>query len=227
MRTLLTALIVALISTVAVAQTSIGFRGGYGSSNIRTDKELNAISDQFDNSSALSFGVFADIPFGDIISFRPGVELNRRGTTLAITGDQQIFGVNIPIGAQAKTRFTYVDVPLLFQATLPTEGMFKPYAFAGGSLGYATSGNIRTTATAIIEFNLMTTDIDLEAINYERFHAAAIGGLGVKANLAPGFNAFIEGRFEQSLTQPYDVPVVAAQTGFKGINFGAGVAISL
>jgi len=227
MRNLLTALIVALISSFAIAQTSIGFRGGYGSSNIRTDKELDAIADQFDNSSALSFGVFADIPFGDIISFRPGVELNRRGTTLAVTGDQQVFGVNLPIGAQAKTRFTYIDVPLLFQATLPTEGIIKPYAFAGGSLGYATSGNIRTTATAIIEFNLMTTNIDLDAINYERFHAAAIGGLGVKANLAPGFNAFIEGRFEQSLTQPYNVPVIAAQTGFKGVNFGAGIAITL
>jgi len=227
MRNLLTALIVALISSFAIAQTSIGFRGGYGSSNIRTYKELDAIADQFDNSSALSFGVFADIPFGDIISFRPGVELNRRGTTLAVTGDQQVFGVNLPIGAQAKTRFTYIDVPLLFQATLPTEGIIKPYAFAGGSLGYATSGNIRTTATAIIEFNLMTTNIDLDAINYERFHAAAIGGLGVKANLAPGFNAFIEGRFEQSLTQPYNVPVIAAQTGFKGVNFGAGIAITL
>ncbi|WP_020570341.1 porin family protein [Neolewinella persica] len=227
MRTLLTALIVALISTFAIAQTSIGFRGGYGSSNIRTDKELDAIADQFDNSSALSFGVFADISFGEIISFRPGLELNRRGTTLAVTGDQRVFGINLPIGAQAKTRFTYVDVPLLFQATLPTEGMIKPYAFAGGSLGYATSGNIRTTATAIIEFNLMTTDIDLDAINYERFHAAAIGGLGVKANLAQGFSAFIEGRFEQSLTQPYNVPVVAAQTGFKGVNFGAGVTFTL
>ena len=227
MRTLLTTLIIAVISSFAVAQTAIGFRGGYGSSNIRTDKELDAIADQFDNSSALSFGVFADIFFGNIISFRPGVELNRRGTTLAITENPEIFGINIPLGARAKTRFTYIDVPLLFQATLPTEGMIKPYAFAGGSLGYATSGNIRTTATAIIEFNLMTSEIDLDAINFDRFHAAAIGGLGVKATLAPGFNAFIEGRFEQSLTQPYDLPVVAAKTGFKGVNFGAGVAISL
>lgn len=227
MRTLLTTLILAVVSSFAIAQTSIGFRAGYGSSNIRTDKELDAIADQFDNSSALSFGVFADIPFGNVISFRPGVELNRRGTTLALNESPEIFGVNIPLGAQAKTRFTYIDVPLLFQATLPTEGVIKPYAFAGGSLGYATTGNIRTTATAIIEFNLMTSEIDLDAINYERFHAAAIGGLGVRANLAPGFNAFVEGRFEQSLTQPYDVPVVAAQTGFKGVNFGAGVAISL
>lgn len=227
MRTLLTTLIIAVLSSFAIAQTSIGFRGGYGTSNIRTDKELDAIGDQFDNSSAMSFGVFADIPFGEVISFRPGLEFNRRGTTLAITENPEVFGVNIPLGARAKTRFTYIDVPLLVQATLPTEGIIKPYAFAGGSLGYATGGNIRTTATAIIEFNLMTTDIDLDAINYERFHAAAIGGLGVRATLAPGFNAFIEGRFEQSLTQPYDVPVVAAQTGFKGINFGAGVAISL
>lgn len=227
MRTLFTILIVALLSSFAIAQTSIGFRGGYGNSTIRTDKELDAVADQFDNSSALSFGIFADIPFGNIISLRPGIELNRRGTTFAVTDNPEIFGSNLPIGAQAKTRFTYIDIPLLVQATLPTEGMIKPYAFAGGSLGYATSGNIRTTTTAIIEFSLMTSEIDLDAINYERFHAAAIGGLGVKAALAPGFNVFIEGRFEQSLTQPYDVPAISAQTGFKGVNFGAGVAITL
>lgn len=227
MRTLLFTLVLALVSSFAFAQTSIGFRGGYGSSNLRADSELDIVADQFDNASTMSFGVFADIPLGNVLSFRPGLELNRRGTSLIIEGDQEIFGINIPLGAQAKTRFSYVDLPLLLQATLPTEGAVKPYAFAGGSLGYATGGNIRTTATAIIEFNLMTSSIDLDAINYERFHAAAVGGLGVQFDLAPTFSAFVEGRFEQSLTQPYDVPVVAAQTGFKNANFGAGVAFKL
>lgn len=227
MRIFLTTLIVAIATTFALAQTTIGVRAGYGNSNLRTDNELDVISDQFESSSAMSFGAFVDIPFGNVFSFRPGIELNRRGTTINIDADQDVFGINVPLGAQTKTRFTYVDVPLIFQATLPTEGGIKPYAFAGASLGYATGGNLRTTATALIEFNLMSSDIDLEAINYERFHAAAVGGLGVKAQIAPGFNAFIEGRYEQSLTEPYDVPLLTAKTGFKGVNFGAGVTFAL
>ncbi|MEM9929412.1 MAG: porin family protein, partial [Bacteroidota bacterium] len=163
MRTLLTTLIFALVSSFAFAQTSIGFRGGYGSSNLRADSELDLVADQFDATSSFSFGVFANVPLGEVLSFRPGLELNRRGTSLQIDADQSVFGINVPIGAQAKTRFSYVDIPLLLQATLPAEGAIKPYAFAGGSLGYATGGNIRTTATAIIEFNLMTSSIDLGA----------------------------------------------------------------
>jgi len=227
MRTLLTSLLLVFATTFAVAQTAIGIRAGYGASNLRTDSDLDAISDRFDNASALSFGAFVDIPLGKVISLRPGIELNRRGTSLNIDADQQVFGINVPLGAQAKTRFTYIDVPLLLQATLPTEGKLKPYAFGGASLGYATGGNLRTTARAIIEFNLMSSPINLDAINYERFHVAAVGGLGIRAELAPGFNAFVEGRFEQSLTEPYDVPLLTAKTGFKGVNFGAGVSFAL
>jgi len=230
----LSTFLLAFVGTFAFAQpeatpskVTFGFRAGCGNSNIRTDGGFDAVSDRFGNTSALSFGVFADIPFGDIVSFRPGLELNRRGTILNVVADQEVFGINVPLGARAKTRFTYVDVPLLVQAKLPTTGLIQPYAFAGASFGYATGGNLRTTSTAIIEFNLMSTDIDLEAINYERFHVAAIGGLGVKFALSPGFGAFVEGRYEQSLTSPYDVPLATAKTGFKGVNFGAGFTFSL
>jgi hypothetical protein len=73
----------------------------------------------------------------------------------------------------------------------------------------------------------MSTDIDLESINFERFHVAAIGGLGAKVAISPSFGAFVEGRYEQSLTEPYDVPLATAKTGFKGVNFGAGFIFSL
>lgn len=227
MRTLFITLLLAFVCTCVSAQTEIGFRTGYGFSNLRGDKELDLVADQFSSASTLSAGVFVSIPLSEHISFRPGLEVNRRGTSLALAENVDVFGVNLPFGAVAKTRFTYVDVPLLFEAKLPTGSGIQPYAFGGASLGYATGGNLRTTARAIVEFNLLTTDIDLEAINYERFHVAAVGGLGVKAELAPGFSAFVEGRFEQSLTQPYDVPVLQAKTGFKGVNFGAGVAFAL
>lgn len=227
MRTLFTLLTIAFFSGFAIAQTSIGVRAGYGSSGLRTDTELDLVSDQLDNSSSASAGIYLEHAFSDVISLRTGVEMNRRGTVLSLGQDANVFGTTVRFGAQAKTRFTYIDVPLLAQAHLPTNGAFSPYVFGGASLGYAVQGNVRTTATALFEFNLATTDIDLDAINYERFHVAAVGGVGVKAKVSDQLSFFAEGRFEQSLTQPYDVPIVAARTGFKGVNFGAGVTFTL
>lgn len=216
-----------LISATATAQVNLGLRASYGFSDLRTDSELDAVSDQFSNASSLSFGLIAELPVSDLFSVRSGLEVNRRGTTLALGEDATIFGATVPFGAEAKTRFTYIDVPVLAQINIPTGSAIQPYVFAGPTFGYATTGNVRTTATAIVTFNLMTTDVDLDAINYERFHVAAMGGLGVRAALGEQLTVFAEGRFEQSLSQPYDVPLLDARTGFKGTQFGAGFMFAL
>lgn len=227
MRNLLFFLCLSFLSTVAFAQSSLGLRASYGFSDLLTDSELDAISEQFDNASSLSFGIIAEIPFGEVFSLRSGIELNRRGTTLTLGREANVFGAAVPFGAEAKTRFTYVDIPLLAQVNIPMGGAIQPYAFVGPSFGYATNGNVRTTTTAVVTFSLMTTGVDLDDIDYERFHVAAMGGLGVRAQLGEQLSAFIEGRYEQSLTEPYDVPLLEAQTGFKGVQFGAGFMLRL
>ncbi len=228
MRIILSFLLFAVFSATGFAQLQLGLRASYGFSDIRTDSELDAISDQFSNASSLSFGLIAELPITSALSLRSGLEINRRGTTAELGQDAQIFGASIPFGAEAKTRFTYVDVPVLAQYNLPVGGgALTPYVFAGPSFGVATQGNIRTTATALISFNLMTTDIDLDEIDYERMHVAAVGGLGLKLGLGDQLIAFAEGRYEQSLSQPYDVPVLDAKTGFKGFQFGAGFMFKL
>lgn len=227
MRSLFTLVALAICTTFLAAQTSIGLRGAYGFSGLRTDADLDLISDQLDNASALSVGLYLEQAFSPVFSLRSGVELNRRGTVLNLNQDANVFGSQIRFAARAQTRFTYLDVPVLAQVYLPTNSRAKPYAFGGASLGYAVKGNVRTRATALVEFDLATSNIDLDAIDYERFHAAAIAGIGVKAQMSDILSLFAEGRFEQSLTQPYDVPILTARTGFKGMNFGAGVAITL
>ena len=220
-------LVLVLLCTGALsAQTSVGFRGGYGTSNLRTDKQLDLISDRLDATAAFSGGLYAEQAFSPVFSLRSGVEVNQRGTALLLSSTNTVFGMTVPLGGQVKTRFTYVDVPVLAQVSLPTNSTIRPYAFGGASFGYAVKGNVRTTATALFEFNLATTNVDLDAINYERFHVAAVGGLGVSAQLTDQLRIFAEGRYEQSLTQPYDVPLLAAKTGFRGLNFGGGVAFT-
>lgn len=220
-------LILLFISLVTSAQLSLGLTANYGSSDIRENDDFSTVADQFDNASSLSFGVVALAEFSPVVSLRSGININRRGTTLSANAPSVVYGTSIPAGAEAKTRFTYVDVPLLLQIQLPVGTMFRPYLFAGPTFGYATTGNVRTTSESAANFNLMTTNIDLDEIDYERFHVAAVGGLGLRVQLNELFSTFLEGRYEQSFSDPYQVPLVTARAGYQGVRFGAGFMFRL
>lgn len=233
MRITLSILVLVLFSMAVSAQVRLGLRASYGFSDLQTNTELDDVEDQFDNASSLSFGVMAEFPFGDVFSLRSGVEINRRGTTFGLgeggsVFGSTVFGATVPFGAEAKTRFTYIDIPVLAQVNIPLGNTIEPYIFAGPAFGLATTGNVRTTSTALASVSLMTADIDLDDIGYERFHVAATAGVGVRVKLGERLITFVEGRYEQSLTEPYEVPLQQeVRTGFQGVQFGAGFAFSL
>ncbi len=216
-----------LVSGLATAQPSFGVRAGFGQSSLRSGETFDPITDRTVGVGVPSFGVFAEVPIANFLSLRPGLELTRRGTGVRLTQDVEVAGVRLPVGAFAKTRFRYLEAPLLVQLNLPSEGAIQPYAILGPSVGYATGGRVTTSAKAIIELNLYSTDVNLDAINYERFNVAVIGGLGAKARLGQNTGLFLEARYAHDLTQPYDVPVVRDKVGFRGWNVGAGMTFAL
>ncbi len=216
-----------LVSGIAAAQSTFGVRAGFGQSSLRSGNTFDAFTDRTVGVGVPSFGFFAEVPVTDFLSLRPGLELTKRGTGVGLTQDVELAGVKLPLGAFAKTRFSYVEAPLLMQLNLPTESAIQPYAILGPSVGYATGGKVTTSAKAIIELNLYSTDINLDAINYERFNVAMIGGLGAKARLGQNTGLFLEARYSHDLTQPYDVPVIRDKVGFQGWNVGAGMTFAL
>lgn len=220
-------LILLFISLVTSAQLNLGLTANYGSSDIRENDDFSTLADQFDNASSLSFGILVLAGFSPVISLRSGLNINRRGTTFSAAAPSVVFGASVPAGGESKTRFTYVDVPLLLQVQLATGTKLYPYLFAGPTFGYATTGNVRTTAESVTSFNLMTTNIGLEDIGYERFHVAAVGGLGLRIKLSESFSTFLEGSYEQSFSDPYEVPLATANTGYQGVRFGAGFMFRL
>ncbi len=227
MKTHLLFLFALLLSGLATAQSSFGLRAGFGQSSLRSGKTFDAITDRTVGVGVPSFGVFAELPVTDFLSLRPGLELTQRGTGVGLTEDVELAGVKLPLGAFAKTRFRYLEAPLLVQLNLPTESAIQPYALLGPSLGYATGGRVTTSAKAIINLNLYSTDVDLDAIDYERFNVAVIGGLGAKARLGQNTGVFLEARYSHDLTQPYNVPVIRDRVGFQGWNVGAGMTFAL
>ncbi|WP_420459736.1 porin family protein [Neolewinella sp.] len=227
MRLLLIALLALTTSAALIAQTTIGLRAGYGQSALRSGETFDVVTEQTGWIAAPSLGVFAELPLSDLITLRPGLEYNRRGTSVGLTQGVDLFGVRLPVGARARTTFDYLEAPLLVQLNLPTEGTVQPYALVGPSVGYALSGKLRTSARALIDFRLSTTDINLEAINYERLHVGLVAGAGLKAQVGIGAALFLEARYEHGLTQPYNVPLVRDGVGFQGWNVGVGVSFAL
>ncbi len=227
MKLQLLALFAFLFTGMATAQTSIGVYGAFGQSNVRSGDAFDGATDQLDQIGTATFGVTAELPLTPYLSLRPGLEYTSRGTALGITQSVDLGGINLPVGARAKTRFDYLEAPLLLQLNLPTESVIQPYLVGGPSLGYATSGRVTTAAKAIIELDLYSSSINLDAIRYDRFHVAAVGGVGAKARLGETTRLFVEARYQHGLSQPYDVPVIQDKVGFQGWNVGAGVSFDL
>ena len=208
------------------AQT-IGVYGAYGQSGIRSGDAFDAVTERLDQIGAATIGITTLIPLTPTLAFRPALEYTSRGTAIGLTESVEIGGIRLPVGGRAKTRFDYVDVPLLLQYEPAVQGGIQPYLFAGPSLGYAVSGRVTTSARALIDLDLYSSPIDLDAIRYDRFHVAATGGAGARAQLSPGMQVFGEARYQHGLTQPYDVPFLQDKVGFRGWNFGAGVLFTL
>ena len=227
MRLFLASVLLLAIAASSTAQTTVGIRAGYGQSSLRSGNTFDIVTDQTDGVGAASAGIFIAIPVTEWLTLRPGLEYNKRGTSIGLTEGIDLLGVKLPVGARAKTTFNYVDAPLLVQLDLPTEGSIQPYALIGPSLGYAVSGRLRTSARALIDFTISDTDVNLNAINYERFHVAAVGGLGLNGKLSPTTKMFVEARYEHGLTRPYNVPLVRDGVGFRAWNIGAGISFVL
>ncbi|WP_116125754.1 porin family protein [Lewinella sp. IMCC34183] len=227
MKTQLLALFALLLTGTVAAQTSWGIRVGAGQTDIRSGETFDMLTDRMDAIGTTSFGAFVEVPLTPDLTLRPGLEYSSRGTSVGLTDDVELLGVKLPIGARAKTRFNYIDAPLLLQYTLPTERGVRPYLIAGPTVGYATGGKLTTSAKAIIELNLYSTPVDLDAIRYDRFNVGLIGGAGLKARLGEFSSLFLEARYEHGLSQPYDVPVIKDKVGFQGWNVGAGVSFAL
>ncbi|PPK85746.1 outer membrane protein with beta-barrel domain [Neolewinella xylanilytica] len=227
MKLSLLALFTFLLFGFATAQTSIGVYGAFGQSNVRSGDAFDGATDQLDRIGTATFGVTAEIPVTAYFSLRPGLEYTSRGTAIGVSEGINLGGISLPVGARVKTRFDYVEAPLLIQLQIPTQSSIQPYVIAGPSLGYATSGRVAAAAKAVIELDLYSSSINLDAIRYDRFHVAAVGGVGANARLGEATRLFVEARYQHGLSQPYDVPVIQDKVGFQGWNVGAGVSFDL
>ena len=69
-------------------------------------------------------------------------------------------------------------------------------------------------------------DDEGNAINYERFEFSGVVGAGIQIDAGFG-NITIDGRFQQGITELYDIPLVSERVRNRGFAINAGVSIPL
>lgn len=215
------------LAIFASAQVAVGIKGGINFNNLHTTEALGELAPDFTNISEANFGLVAEYGITDQFAFQTELNFLKKGfTTKANLDNTELFGINLPVGGRAETKFSYVEVPLLAKYSFGNTDGFQAYLTAGPTFGYATSGRIDTKARVLVDFDLGSTNINLDNINYNRFEVGATAGAGV--SYATSFGKFFaDARYSQGFTELYDFPLVDEKIKNKGFGVNVGFMVPL
>jgi len=214
------------ITFMASAQISVGLKGGVNFNNLHTTEALGELAPDFYNISENNFGLVTEYGITDHFALQTELNFIKKGFASKINLDNtEIFGLNLPLGARAETKFSYVEVPLLAKYSFGSKN-FQAYLTAGPTFGYATSGRIHTKARVLVDFDLGSIKINLDDINYNRFEIGAAAGAGI--SYTTGFGKFFaDARYLHGFTELYDFPLVEEKIKNKGFGVNVGFMVPL
>ena len=202
---------------------SFGIKTGIQSANVKVPGFIDDISQVPDFKSITTFniGVVSEIGLHENFAIQPELAFTQKGFKIKEGMDLSLFGVQLPVGVVAVSKFNYLEMPLLAKAKFGNEKS-KFYLLAGPTFGYAMNGKLDTRAKVLVETHLFETPIDLDAVGYERWEVGGMAGAGVSIGTGNGSQLFFDVRYTHGFTQPYDIPVVRerVQHNSLGVNIG-------
>ena len=213
-----------LVTNLAIAQFSVGIKTGINFNNIAETNALDALTPDFKQLKGLNIGLVSELEIGNHFGIQPELIYTQKGFKLDEGMDFELYNIPLPIGVIARSKFSYLEVPLLFKGKMGDDKM-KGYLIAGPSVGYAIDGQLNTTARAILEFEILDQDLDLDKIGYERFEVAGIVGGGAEVKIPSG-KLFMDARYQFGFTELYDIPVFNEKIKNRGVSLNAGYMIT-
>jgi len=209
---------------IMTAQTSVYLTSGIHSANVN----MTGVSADFlDIRSINRFtgGVIVDHALDNYLSVRSGLIYQVRGFQVAESIGIDIANMPIPVGLKVTTEVNTITTPLMLQYNIRGLGSIKPYVAAGPGISYAASGAVRTKATAILDFTIANTPLNLSSDDYKR--------IGIDGNIVAGIK-FPYGNGEFLTEISYNLAmtdftsdnfIVDAGIRPKGVSFAVGYGI--
>ncbi|MBT8234172.1 MAG: PorT family protein [Saprospiraceae bacterium] len=174
---LITTCFLVILGTNLISQNKVSVISGIHTANISAEG-LNADFLDINSISRFMGGVLYERALDKHLDIRTGVIYKTKGFKLNEAINVDIFNLPLPIGVKVTSELNTIDVPLMLTYNFKNNSNITPYFSAGPNFSYATSGAIRTKATAILDFTLTNTPLDLSSDAYNR--------LGIEGQLAGG-----------------------------------------
>lgn len=218
-------LILSAATSTLFAQWEVGIRGGINTSNIRQTDLLETITPDLHDVTGPNISLLATHHLGTHFAIQTELGLATKGFGLGLGKDVNLFGVSLPIGANAESRFNYLEVPVLAKGKIGNEKI-SAFALLGPSVSYAASGRVVTESTGLIQLDLANTRLDLGALGMQRWDIGAVAGAGIEWH-TPFGKVFMDGRFQQGFNQIYDIPVSQEKAQNRSFSLGAGLTFNI
>lgn len=206
------------------AQISVGAKIGANFADTRVDGLLGNLAPEQTTFTGFTAGVMAEIPMINALSFRPELNYIQKGFTVSQSFDVDLIGIDMEVGAKARTRINYVEMPLLLKYSIGSD-VAKVYAIAGPSIAYAANAELTPVATFIVDFNLPSIPINLDNNIYNRWEISGVLGAGGEVKAGNG-KVFADARYNLGFTNMLNNPIVDLRIKNQGFNVSAGYAYS-
>lgn len=211
------------IAFYSQAQVSLGVKIGVNMADARTEGLIANFIPEQTIYPGFTAGLVAEIAIKNGFSFRPELNYIQKGfITQASLYDFEILGIDIPVGATAKTRFNHIEMPLLMKYSIGSE-IAKAYFIAGPNVSYIANAHIRPVANLLIDFNLPRVNINLDNDIYRRFEISGTIGAGGEFKAGNG-KIFADARYTLGISNMLDNPIIDIQSKNQGFNISAGYA---
>jgi hypothetical protein len=169
------------LASTAQAQIALGIRAGYNNSKISVS-EGGVPASGFTRLSGFHGGVDLTIGLATNAGLQVGAVYSQKG-------------VNVE-GFDAKIALDYIDVPVAFVFSIPTEGPVTPRLFIGGVVSFEMSCKLKGAGES-----LDCGDEDIGARKSTYF--SGLGGAGIAIAAGPG-SLIVDAGFQLGLTNISD-----------------------
>lgn len=214
-----------LIAQLAAGQAEFGAKAGVTFSDISV-QGINLGTNFLDPQmiAGVQAGFYSEMPLGNGFYFAPELNYAQKGFRVQESMDMDVFGVNVPIGAEAVTRIHYIDAPLALKYKFGNRRA-QGYLRAGPTMGYAVAGSVTTRLKSIVDIKVAEINLNPQGDLYNALEIGGLVGAGVEVPAGQG-KFFVDATYTHGFSNIFDVPVIDLRVKNMGVGVGLGYAMN-
>ncbi len=205
------------------AQHTLTAHAGYGTTNVEVSgTPFDPMIDPYIQPIAqYTAGLQYGYALSKHLSVITGVQYASRGFAAREDFNVNVFGLDLPIGAQVVTRLDYVEVPVMAQYNMTERGV-RPYIKAGVSTGYAFNARMNPQVNALITWNLPQINVNLNNDLFNRVDVSALAGAGVSIPVESFGAVHFDLTYRHSLNDMFQDNITNIKIKSHGVSAGVG-----